>query len=147
MCDEEEKLGRSTQAALARRLLEAQQARGCAAESTDAIVDEMSPSRYPAGDDEPGDAAEAGHPPVASGREDDMARGKKRRADLGKQLRELIERSGLTRAQIAKRADVSYSVVHSFAAGKTDIQLRTASKLIDVIGAELGLRRAQKGAH
>ena len=37
----------------------------------------------------------------------------------------------------AKRAGVSYAVVHRFAAAERDITLATASKLADALGLEL----------
>ena len=51
--------------------------------------------------------------------------------------------AGLTRNQIAKQTDLSYSVVHGFMAGR-DIQLSTASKIAAVVGIELTAQRKTK---
>ncbi len=63
--------------------------------------------------------------------------------DLAKQLREAIERSGLTRKQIADRTGVSYSAVHGFVAGTRDMTLQSASKIAEVVG--LDLRPVRRG--
>ena len=60
-----------------------------------------------------------------------------RHVDLGAQLRQAIRRSGLTRNQIAKRADLSYAIVHGFVAGTNDLRLATASKIAAIVGVEL----------
>ncbi len=60
----------------------------------------------------------------------------KKQVNLGKQLRQAVRRSGLTRNQIARQTDVSYSIIHRFMAGTGDIQLATASKIATVIGLE-----------
>ena len=59
------------------------------------------------------------------------------RVDLAAQLRTAIGRSGLTRNQVAKQADISYSIVHGFCAGGQDITLKTASRIAAVVGVEL----------
>lgn len=56
--------------------------------------------------------------------------------DLGEQLRKAMQRSGLTRNQIARQADLSYAVVHGFSAGTKDLRLSTASKIAAVVGIE-----------
>ena len=56
---------------------------------------------------------------------------------LGQQLRAACVESGMTRFALAKRAGVSYAIVHRFAAAERDITLGTASKLADVLGLEL----------
>ena len=66
--------------------------------------------------------------------------------DLDKQLRQAIRRSGLTRKQIADRAGVSYSIIHSFDSGERGMTLRVASKVADLLGMELrDVRRKSKG--
>ena len=60
-----------------------------------------------------------------------------KRVNLGKQLRQAVRRSGLTRNQIARQTDVSYSIIHRFMAGTGDIQLATASKIATVVGVSL----------
>lgn len=57
--------------------------------------------------------------------------------DLGKQLREAILASQLSRFAIAKRTGVSYSILHRFTSNDRDITLRTASKFAEVLGLEL----------
>lgn len=64
-----------------------------------------------------------------------MAR-KSSKLDLAEQLRNGFHRSGLSRFALAKRAGVSYSVVHRIMAGNRDITLATASKLCGVLGLE-----------
>ncbi len=68
----------------------------------------------------------------------------KRRVDLAKQLRQAIKKSGLTRNQIAKQADVSYAIVHGFVAGTKDLRLETASKIAAVVGVELRARDGKR---
>lgn len=66
--------------------------------------------------------------------------------DLDKQLRKAIRQSGLTRKQIADRAGVSYSIIHSFDSGERGMTLRVASKVADLLGLELReVRRKAKG--
>jgi len=55
-----------------------------------------------------------------------------------------FEASGLSRFEWARRADVDYSAVHGFAAGKRDMTLRSASRLCDVLGLELQPKRKRK---
>lgn len=64
--------------------------------------------------------------------------------DLGKQLRDAIRRSGLTRRQISKRSGVAYSAVHGFVGGKQTLTLESASKIADVVGIEFRPRRAKR---
>lgn len=61
----------------------------------------------------------------------------KQQVNLGEQLRRAVRGSGLTRNRIARDTGISYSVVHGFMAGVTDIQLTTASKIAAVVGVEL----------
>lgn len=63
--------------------------------------------------------------------------------DLRKQLLQAIERSGLTRKQIADKARISYSLIHRFCAGTGDVTLGTASKIINAIGAKFRLRKGR----
>ena len=48
-----------------------------------------------------------------------------------------FEKSGLSRFEWARRADVDYSAVHGFAAGTRDMTLRSASRLCGVLGLRL----------
>ncbi len=70
-----------------------------------------------------------------------------KQVDLAGQLREAIANSGLNRHQLAKRTGISYSVVHGFVGRECDITLGTASKMYEVIGAELRSKagRTKKG--
>lgn len=67
-----------------------------------------------------------------------------RHVDLGEQLRKAIRRSGLTRNQIAKRTDLSYSIVHGFVAGTHDLRLATASKIAAIVDVDLRPRDTAK---
>ena len=75
--------------------------------------------------------AQDGHPVLP------MERSMKQQVNLGEQLRRAVRGSGLTRNRIARDTGISYSVVHGFMAGVTDIQLTTASKIAAVVGVEL----------
>ena len=70
---------------------------------------------------------------------------KMRKVDLAAQLREAFEASGLSRFELARRADVSYSVVHRFIAGERDLTLSTASRLCQVLGIEFRASRPDTG--
>ena len=62
------------------------------------------------------------------------------RYDLSLRLRQAIKRSGLTRAELARRAKLPYSVVHTFVAGKRTLKLESASCLCRVLKLELVAR-------
>lgn len=57
--------------------------------------------------------------------------------DLGQQLRQAFEATGISRFELARRAGISYAIIHRFAAGDRDIRLETASKIATVLGMEL----------
>jgi plasmid maintenance system antidote protein VapI len=57
--------------------------------------------------------------------------------DLGDQLRAAFADSGLSRFELARRAGVSYAIVHRFMGSDRTITLDTASKLAEVLGVEL----------
>ena len=61
--------------------------------------------------------------------------------DLAERIRNAAKASGLSRFELAKRAGVSYSIVHRFMLGERDIRLSTASKLCNVLGLDLAGRR------
>ena len=65
-----------------------------------------------------------------------------RRIDLAAQLRTAVERSGLSRFELAQRTGLSYAVIHRFITGNRDIVLATASKIAAVL--DLELRPARK---
>ena len=106
-------------------------------------LDKISSLRYPEGDES------ARSTPDCDSEREDLRKGEgtdqvmKKQADLAGQLRKAVNRSGLTRNQIAKQTDLSYSVVHGFMAGR-DIQLSTASKIAAVVGIELTAQRKTK---
>ena len=64
-------------------------------------------------------------------------------ADLDEQLRRAIRRSGMTRKQIADRANVPYSIVHGFVSGERGMTLRVASRVAELLG--LQLREVRQG--
>src|SRR5215210_3041439 len=53
------------------------------------------------------------------------------------QLREAIERSGLTAYAVGRRAGVDPGVVQRFVTGERDIRMGTADKLCEVLGLRL----------
>jgi plasmid maintenance system antidote protein VapI len=65
---------------------------------------------------------------------------------LQEQLREAIEKSGLSLYRIAKDSGVAYQVLHRFANRERDLTLETASKLADYFGMRLTRpKRPKKG--
>ena len=71
-----------------------------------------------------------------------------RQDGLADQLRAAIAESGLTRAEIARRTGLSYSIVHAFVAGPRDITVGTATRLCEALGLEVRLvpRKAKQKA-
>ena len=67
--------------------------------------------------------------------------GKRRKTDLNAELLAVFRKSGMTRYELAKRANVPYSSIHLWVAGTRGITLDTASKVADV----LGVRFVQEG--
>ena len=61
----------------------------------------------------------------------------KKRTDLAAEIRAAFKATGMTRLALSKHSGVSYAVVHRFIAGERDLTLRTASKLMDVLGLRL----------
>ena len=61
--------------------------------------------------------------------------------DLPRQLREAFAESGISRFELARRAGISYAIIHRFIGGDRGITLETASKLADVLGLELRPKR------
>ncbi|MGB2987162.1 MAG: helix-turn-helix transcriptional regulator [Phycisphaerae bacterium] len=65
--------------------------------------------------------------------------------DLAGQLRAAFAESGLSRFELARRAGISYAIVHRFIGGDRSITLGTASKLAHVLDLELRpVRRAKQ---
>ena len=65
--------------------------------------------------------------------------------DLRQQLIEAVERSGLTRKQIADETGLSYSMIHGLADGTRDVRLDSASRIANVLGLELrSVRRGKR---
>lgn len=64
-------------------------------------------------------------------------RRRKKPTGLGDQLRQAITDSGLTRFEVAKRASISYSQIHSFCAGTRTLTVDSASRVCDVLGLKL----------
>ncbi|MCH8829371.1 MAG: helix-turn-helix transcriptional regulator [Planctomycetes bacterium] len=62
---------------------------------------------------------------------------RRKKLDLAEQLRGAFRDSGMSRYMLAKRAGVSYAVVHRFVAAERDITLATATRICDVLGLEL----------
>ena len=62
--------------------------------------------------------------------------------DLAGQLRTAFAKSGLSRFEFARRAGISYAIVHRFIGGDRDVTLATASKMAAVLG--LALRKVPR---
>ena len=104
-------------------------------------LDRESPSRYRDNDGRRTPTAD-GSTGIPSSEEPEVeATNMRRTIDLGEQLRKAMRRSGLTRNQIARQADLSYAVVHGFFAGTKDLRLSTASKIAGVVGIEFRKRK------
>lgn len=69
---------------------------------------------------------------------------KRRTTDLAGQLRAAFSASGLSRFELARRAGVSYGIVHRFVGGDRNITINTASKLADVLALELAPRAGER---
>ena len=64
--------------------------------------------------------------------------------DLRQQLRDAMERSGLTRKRIADKTGLSYSMIHGLAEGTRDVRLDSASRIAELLGLELRPTRRGK---
>ena len=71
-----------------------------------------------------------------------------RQDGLADQLRAAIAESGLTRAEIARRTGLSYSIVHAFVAGPRDITVGTVERLCRALDMNVWLvrRKAKRKA-
>jgi HTH-type transcriptional regulator / antitoxin HipB len=56
---------------------------------------------------------------------------------VGRALRELRKRAGLTQEQVAERMGTSSTYLSRLEAGQRDIRLSTVLRLLDAIGADL----------
>ena len=63
--------------------------------------------------------------------------------DLGLALRQAIAASGLTRAQVSKRAGIGYAAIHGFVGGTRDLTLDSASKVVAALGLRVELNPAR----
>lgn len=70
---------------------------------------------------------------------------KKGGISMVEQLRTAVRESGLTRAELARRADLPYAAVFEFYAGQRDLNFSSAAKLCAVVGLELRKKRKSKG--
>lgn len=70
----------------------------------------------------------------------DMSK-KPKPSDLADQLRAAFRESQMSRFELARRAGISYAIIHRFVAGERGITLASASKIAGVLG--LGLSRVQ----
>ena len=66
------------------------------------------------------------------------------KADLGKAIREGMERSGLSLQELARQSGVAAGILSRFARGQRDLRLETASKLCAILGLELRPKRPKK---
>lgn len=65
--------------------------------------------------------------------------------DLRQQLRDAMERSGLTRKRIADETGLSYSMIHGLVEGTRDVRLDSASRIAKVLDLELrSVRRSKR---
>jgi transcriptional regulator with XRE-family HTH domain len=58
-------------------------------------------------------------------------------ASLGRALRELRTRAGLTQAQVAANADVDAPYLSRVESGERDLRWSTVARLLDALGADL----------
>src|SRR4028119_1940644 len=56
------------------------------------------------------------------------------RLDLGEQLRAAVAETGESLYAVAKRAGISYAILHRFMAGKRSINLETADQIAKALG-------------
>jgi len=68
----------------------------------------------------------------------------KKRATIAETLRKAIEDSGQNLAEIGRAAGIPQPVLWRFAAGKRDLTLRTADKLLDFFDLEIRPRGKAK---
>ncbi len=73
-----------------------------------------------------------------------MAKTRKRRVDLGEQLRRAIKDSGLTPYRIAADAGVDRAAMTRFVNGDRGLTLDTASRITEYLGLELRPARKRK---
>ena len=64
--------------------------------------------------------------------------------DLRQQLRDAMERSGLTRKRIADETGLSYSMIHGLVEGTRDVRLDSASRIAKVLDLELRSAKGRK---
>ena len=62
-------------------------------------------------------------------------------SDLATQLRAAFRESQMSRFELARRAGISYAIIHRFVAGERGITLASASKIAGVLG--MALRRVK----
>ncbi len=62
---------------------------------------------------------------------------KSKPSDLADQLRAAFRESQMSRLELARRAGISYAIIHRFVAGERGITLASASKIAGVLGMEL----------
>ena len=65
----------------------------------------------------------------------------KKPTDLNAQLRKFVKEAGLTGYALSRDAGIDRSVAIRFLSGKRGLNLRTASKVCDLLGLELRRRR------
>jgi predicted transcriptional regulator len=66
-----------------------------------------------------------------------MAKKQTRPTGLGETIRDAIERSGLSLAEVARRAELPYSGLYRFAIYGGDLTLDSATRICAVLGLEL----------
>ncbi len=69
---------------------------------------------------------------------------KKHDNEFAKLIRATIRKSGLTRAEIARRAGIPYAGLHGFVAETRSMDLNTAAKVCKVLGLELRPKRTRQ---
>lgn len=63
---------------------------------------------------------------------------------LADRIRAAMLASGLTRYQLSQQTGVAQAVLGRFAAGKRDLTLATASRLVPALGLELGATKTKR---
>ena len=65
----------------------------------------------------------------------------KKRVKFSEQIKDAIERSGLTRYRISKLSGISAAVLSRFVNGKTGLNLSNLDRLADVIGIRVAMTK------
>ncbi|MBI4404476.1 MAG: helix-turn-helix transcriptional regulator [Deltaproteobacteria bacterium] len=65
--------------------------------------------------------------------------------DIGKRVKELRKKRGLTQAELARQSGVSYSFINEVEGGKKSVRLDRLNQLLSLFGYETGIVRIESG--